>query len=160
MPQMLKAGYSRPFTVALTACSSTMGNIIPPSILMVVYGAFGNVSIGMLFLGGFLPGLLLGFGQMGLVYYLARRYDFGYDDAAVEKPRFWRALGTGALPMGVADRDHRGHRRRGVHADRVRRHRHLLRARPEHRRLPGDDPALTRGSCFAREGVSSPCRSS
>ena len=101
MPQMLKAGYSRPFTVAITACSSTMGNIIPPSILMVIYGAFGNVSIGMLFLGGFIPGLLLGFGQMGLVYYLARRFDFGLDDTGEERPRFWRALGTGALPMGV-----------------------------------------------------------
>ena len=101
MPQMLKAGYSRPFTVAITACSSTMGNIIPPSILMVIYGAFGNVSIGMLFLGGFIPGLLLGFGQMALVYYLARRFDFGLDDTSEERPRLWRALGTGALPMGV-----------------------------------------------------------
>ncbi len=101
MPQMLKAGYSPAFTVALTACSSTMGNIIPPSILMVIYGAFGNVSIGMLFLGGFIPGLLLGFGQMALVYYLARRLDFGLEDMGAEKPRFWNALGKGALPMGV-----------------------------------------------------------
>ena len=101
MPQMLKAGYSRPFTVAITACSSTMGNIIPPSILMVIYGAFGNVSIGMLFLGGFIPGLLLGFGQMGLVYFLARRLDFGLDDMGGARPRLRTALGKGALPMGV-----------------------------------------------------------
>ena len=101
MPQMLKAGYSRPFTVAITACSSTMGNIIPPSILMVIYGAFGNVSIGMLFLGGFIPGLLLGFGQMALVAFLARRLNFGFDDLGEAHPRFRKALGQGALPMGV-----------------------------------------------------------
>ena len=77
IPQMLRAVYSKPFTVAVTACSSTMGNVIPPSIMMVIYGAFGNVSIGMLFLGGFIPGLLLGLGQMAMVYYIARRYNFG-----------------------------------------------------------------------------------
>ena len=100
MPQMLKAGYTKPFTVAVTACSSTMGNIIPPSILMVIYGAFGNVSIGMLFLGGFLPGLLLGFGQMGLVYVLARRYDFGVEEVG-ERPRLLHSAVHGALPLGV-----------------------------------------------------------
>ena len=100
MPQMVKAGYSKPFTVAVTACSSTMGNIIPPSILMVIYGAFGNVSIGMLFLGGFIPGLLLGFGQIGLVYVLARRYDFGVDDQ-VDRPPLGRSLLHGVLPLGV-----------------------------------------------------------
>ncbi len=100
MPQMVKAGYSKPFTVAITACSSTMGNIIPPSILMVIYGAFGNVSIGMLFLGGFLPGLLLGFGQMALVYVLARRYDFGVEDKN-ERPPLGRSVLHGVLPLGV-----------------------------------------------------------
>ena len=100
MPEMVKSGYSKPFTVAVTACSSTMGNIIPPSILMVIYGAFGNVSIGMLFLGGFIPGLLLGFGQMGLVYVLARRYDFGVEDVD-ERPTLGRSVVKGALPLGV-----------------------------------------------------------
>ena len=100
MPEMLKAGYTKPFTVAVTACSSTMGNIIPPSILMVIYGAFGNVSIGMLFLGGFVPGLLIGFGQMALVYVLARRYDFGVEDPG-ERPPVGRSLIRGMLPLGV-----------------------------------------------------------
>ena len=86
--------------MAVTACSSTMGNIIRPSILMVIYGAFGNVSIGMLFFGGFLPGLLFGFGQMGLVYVLARRHDFGVEDLR-ERPRLLRSLVHGALPLGV-----------------------------------------------------------
>ena len=100
IPQMLRAGYSKPFTVAVTACSSTMGNIIPPSIMMVIYGAFGNVSIGMLFLAGFIPGLLLGLGQMVVVYFLARRYDFGLEDAA-DRPPLLPSLWRGLLPFGV-----------------------------------------------------------
>lgn len=100
IPQMLRAGYSKPFTVAVTACSSTMGNVIPPSIMMVIYGAFGNVSIGMLFLAGFIPGLLLGLGQMAMVYFIARRYDFGLEDPA-ERPRILPSLGRGLLPLGV-----------------------------------------------------------
>ena len=52
IPAMKKAGYSQAFSVASTAVSSTLGVIIPPLIIMIVYGAFGNVSIGALFLGG------------------------------------------------------------------------------------------------------------
>ncbi len=102
MPQMIKAGYSKPFTVAVTACSSTLGNIIPPSIMMVIYGAFGNVSIGMLFLGGVIPGLLIGLGQMAVVYVLARRYDFGKEDfAGAGRARLLPALKGGLAPLGV-----------------------------------------------------------
>ena len=102
MPQMIKAGYSRPLTVAITACSSTLGAIIPPSIMMVIYGAFGSVSIGMLFLGGIIPGLIIGFGQMAMVYVLARRYDFGKNDfAGVEGSRFLPAITGGLAPLGV-----------------------------------------------------------
>jgi tripartite ATP-independent transporter DctM subunit len=75
IPAMKKAGYPAPFSVALTAASSVMGGIIPPSILMVIYGAFGNVSIGALFLGGIVPGILIGLSQMGYTYVVARRFD-------------------------------------------------------------------------------------
>ncbi|MTI16473.1 TRAP transporter large permease [Rhodobacteraceae bacterium RKSG542] len=74
IPAMKKDGYPAPFAVALTAVSSTIGMIIPPSIIMVLYGAFGNVSVGALFLGGVVPGLLVGFGQMGYTYYIACKY--------------------------------------------------------------------------------------
>ncbi|WP_193091434.1 TRAP transporter large permease [Halomonas colorata] len=73
IPAMKKSGYPAPFAVALTAASSVLGGIIPPSILMVIYGAFGNVSVGALFLGGVLPGVLVGLMQMGYVYYIAKR---------------------------------------------------------------------------------------
>ncbi|MCG8509697.1 MAG: TRAP transporter large permease [Rhodospirillales bacterium] len=73
IPAMKKAGYNPAFSVAITAASSTLGMIIPPSILMVLYGAFGNVSIGALFLGGIVPGLMIGLGQMAYTYYVAVR---------------------------------------------------------------------------------------
>ena len=63
-PEMDKEGYDRAFTAALIACASTMANLIPPSIMAVVYGATGNVSIGGLFLAGIVPGLLVGIGLM------------------------------------------------------------------------------------------------
>ncbi|MCB8887742.1 TRAP transporter large permease [Vreelandella malpeensis] len=74
IPAMKKSGYPAPFAVALTAASSVLGGIIPPSILMVIYGAFGNVSVGALFMGGVLPGILVGVMQMGYVYHVAKRH--------------------------------------------------------------------------------------
>src|SRR5690349_20692128 len=63
-PDMQREGYDMAFTAALIASASTMANLIPPSIMAVVYGATGNVSIGGLFLGGVVPGLLVGIGLM------------------------------------------------------------------------------------------------
>ena len=61
---MDREGYDRAFTAALIASASTMANLIPPSIMAVVYGATGGVSIGGLFLGGVVPGVLIGIGLM------------------------------------------------------------------------------------------------
>jgi tripartite ATP-independent transporter DctM subunit len=63
-PEMNREGYDRAFTAALIASAATMANLIPPSIMAVVYGATGNVSIGGLFLGGVVPGILVGIGLM------------------------------------------------------------------------------------------------
>ena len=63
-PEMGREGYDKGFTAALIASAATMANLIPPSIMAVVYGATGNVSIGGLFLGGVVPGLVVGFGLM------------------------------------------------------------------------------------------------
>jgi C4-dicarboxylate transporter DctM subunit len=63
-PEMNREGYDRAFTAALIASAATMANLIPPSIMAVVYGATGNVSIGGLFLGGVVPGVLIGIGLM------------------------------------------------------------------------------------------------
>ena len=100
IPQEIRNGYPREFAVALTAVTSTMGVIIPPSILAVIYGAYGNVSIGALFLGGAIPGLTIGFGLMLLVYVMARMNDYPTMNLA-GNPGVWRTLLAAALPMGV-----------------------------------------------------------
>jgi tripartite ATP-independent transporter DctM subunit len=82
-PDMKREGYNPAFIAALIASASTMANLIPPSIMAVVYGATGNVSIGGLFLGGVVPGLLVGIGLMiyshffGPVGVMRRRSSFG-----------------------------------------------------------------------------------
>ncbi|HRY22905.1 MAG: TRAP transporter large permease [Geminicoccaceae bacterium] len=73
IPQMKKQGYDASFAVAITACSSVMGVIIPPSILMVVWGGLMSVSIGGLFLAGVVPGVLIAVAQMATVYVYAKR---------------------------------------------------------------------------------------
>lgn len=70
---MTDAGYKRGFSAAITAASSTIGPILPPSIPLVIYGVIAEVSIGELFVAGFLPGILMGLTMMVLVYFLALR---------------------------------------------------------------------------------------
>jgi tripartite ATP-independent transporter DctM subunit len=76
IPAMIKSGFGREFTVAITACSSVLGVIIPPSIMMVLYGAMGQVSVGALFLSGVVPGILIGITQMIYTYYLSKKLDY------------------------------------------------------------------------------------
>ena len=64
--------YTAGFAAALTAVSSVIGPIIPPSIPLVIYALVSDTSIGYLFLGGVIPGLLLGAVQMGLIDALAQ----------------------------------------------------------------------------------------
>lgn len=73
IPAMRKDGYRPAFSAAITAASSTMGNIIPPSIYMITYGALAGVSIESLFLAGIIPGILVGLTQMLYSYGYARK---------------------------------------------------------------------------------------
>jgi C4-dicarboxylate transporter DctM subunit len=72
--------YTPAFAAALSAVSSVIGPILPPSIPMVLYALVSGTSIGYLFIAGVLPGLLLGGVQMGLIYYLARRRGFPVEE--------------------------------------------------------------------------------
>ena len=72
-------GYDTEFAVGVTAASSTLGPIIPPSLPFVIYGMMANVSIGALFLGGVVPGAVMTLFMMLYVYYCARRYNMGRD---------------------------------------------------------------------------------
>ena len=76
IPSMVENGYSREEAVGVTAASSTIGVIIPPSIPMVIYGSLASASVGALFLGGFLPGVMIGLVQMLIVYLHARKYNY------------------------------------------------------------------------------------
>jgi tripartite ATP-independent transporter DctM subunit len=69
-PEMDRERYDRAFTAALIASASTIANLIPPSIMAVVYGATGNVSIGGLFLAGVVPGVMIGIGLMIYSFFL------------------------------------------------------------------------------------------
>ena len=76
VPSMLEEKYDKDYAVAVLASSSVLGAIIPPSIMMVIYGSMANVSVGRMFIGGYIPGLIMVAGLMGLSYFYAikRKY--------------------------------------------------------------------------------------
>jgi len=76
IPGMKRAGYPADFSAAVTAASSTIGPIIPPSVPMIIVGALTGVSVGRMFMAGAVPGLLLGLGMMVVCYVLAGRRDY------------------------------------------------------------------------------------
>ena len=95
-PEMEKEGYDKAFVAALIGSASTMANLIPPSIMAVVYGATGNVSIGGLFLGGVVPGLIVGIGLM--------IFSFFFGPIGIKRKRgtlseFVDAVKDSAIPM-------------------------------------------------------------
>ena len=90
-------GYSKEFSVGVTAASATLGPIIPPSLPFVIYGMVANVSIGQLFLAGILPGLVMTVLMMLTVAYFAHKNNWGADIKFV-----WSRVGKATLEL--ADR--------------------------------------------------------
>lgn len=76
IPAMMEEGYTEDTAAGVTIASSTLGVIIPPSIPMVVYSSVASCSISALFLGGIIPGILIGGGQMLVIHHLAKKYNF------------------------------------------------------------------------------------
>ena len=72
IPAMKKEGYDEGFSCAVTAASSTVGPIIPPSVPMIIAATLSGLSVGKLFLAGAVPGLLLGLGMMAVAYYISK----------------------------------------------------------------------------------------
>jgi len=94
--------YTPAFAAALTAVSSVLGPIIPPSIPLVLYALISDTSVGYLFLGGVMPGLLLGIVQMALIAFTARRRNFPVEPAVPlrEWPRLtWEAFPALMMPV-------------------------------------------------------------
>lgn len=97
---MEKAGYPRGFAAAVVAASATVGPIIPPSIPMVLYALISGASVGALFLGGVVPGLIMSAAMMTVVYVTARRRRFPVDEAV--PMRDWpRVIGRALLPLSL-----------------------------------------------------------
>jgi C4-dicarboxylate transporter, DctM subunit len=71
--ELEKKGYHREWATGIVASSGTVGIVIPPSITMVVYGAIADTSIGALFVGGFIPGIMMGVSMMMVSWYMARK---------------------------------------------------------------------------------------
>lgn len=88
IPAMKREGYPGPFAAAITAMGSTMGGILPPSILLVILASTMGMSIGAVFAAGILPGLMVGLLLMGMVYVLAWKRGWG----RYERPFTIRAL--------------------------------------------------------------------
>ncbi|TAG04675.1 MAG: TRAP transporter large permease [Betaproteobacteria bacterium] len=104
-------GYPTEFAVGITAASSTLGPIIPPSLPMVIYGVQANTSIGKLFAAGFIPGAIMALFMMGMVAYYAHVRKYGAD-IKFSWPRMGRAfvelaavLITGASLFFLWDKD-------------------------------------------------------
>ena len=76
VPTMLKLGYDKPFVLALVATAGSIGVIIPPSIPMVIFGVSTGASVTSLFMGGFLPGLLIGVALITYCYIHCKRRGF------------------------------------------------------------------------------------
>jgi tripartite ATP-independent transporter DctM subunit len=102
IPHMEKEGYDLSFAAGITAASSTIGAIIPPSIAMIIYGSVTNISVGQLFLAGIVPGLAVGGALMVAVNVMSRRR--GYPRSARMSwreswPLIWRALPALLAPV-------------------------------------------------------------
>jgi TRAP-type C4-dicarboxylate transport system permease large subunit len=85
IPAMEKNGYSRKFAAAITAASSVIGPIIPPSGIMIIYAYVMGESVAALFLAGIVPGILVGVGLMVMVRLMADRYDLPKAERIVSK---------------------------------------------------------------------------
>jgi len=87
---MLEDGYDPQFSAAITAASCTIGPVIPPSILMILYGMVAEESVAKLFVAGAIPGVLMGISLMILVYFIAR------------KRRYPRSRFPGLIKLGLS----------------------------------------------------------
>jgi tripartite ATP-independent transporter DctM subunit len=92
------AGYDRKFSAAITAASSTIGPVVPPSIPFVIYGSITNTSVGKLFLAGFIPGLLMAVSMMVAVSIIARIRNYPKGKRASLK-EIWESFSAAILPI-------------------------------------------------------------
>ena len=98
VPAMKKSGYPPAFAAAITAVSSTIGGIIPPSIMMIVLANAGGISVGALFAGGIIPGVMIGLLLMIINYIIAKKNNFERS----EEPFSFKALAVSTYRSSFA----------------------------------------------------------
>jgi C4-dicarboxylate transporter, DctM subunit len=91
MPAMKARGYPGPFTAAVTSSTATLAIILPPSIPMILYAVMAGTSVVQMFVAGIVPGLLTGFGFMGLCYWYAVRHNWPVEEI-FQWGKLWRAF--------------------------------------------------------------------
>ncbi|MBP5980517.1 MAG: TRAP transporter large permease [Halomonas sp.] len=108
IPGMARSGYDKPFAAAVTAASSTVGPIIPPSVPMIIAGSLSGISVGRMFLAGVIPGILMGLAMMVTVYVLAVRRNYPKEKRVPflqllreAKTAFWALLMTVIILYGI-----------------------------------------------------------
>lgn len=103
VPEMEKHGYSRSFSCALTAASSTLANMIPPGLGLIIYAALASVSVGALFVGTILPGLMVALALSFVAWIISVRKGFGGTKERSNGSARWRSfwLATPALCLPV-----------------------------------------------------------
>lgn len=106
VPEMTKKGYSKPFSAAITAASATISPIIPPGIALILYAFLANVSVGKMFLAGYIPGILMGLALMIVVHIISKKRKFvpSRDKKASLKEIMVQALHSSwalFLPFGI-----------------------------------------------------------
>ncbi|MCR5347567.1 MAG: TRAP transporter large permease [Fretibacterium sp.] len=101
IPAMEKEGFPRAYAAGLTAGSSLIGPIIPPSVFMIIYASLTNSSIGGLFAAGVIPGFILGLAFMIMNWYYSRRYNVPIMDTAAVRRAKWRILRRSVLALAA-----------------------------------------------------------
>ena len=91
---MTKRGFDRKFSAAILASASTIGPVIPPSIPFVIYGSITGISVGRLFLGGFVPGFLMGIALMTIVYVVSTQRGYPKERRATIQELMASTLGA------------------------------------------------------------------
>jgi tripartite ATP-independent transporter DctM subunit len=91
IPAMKSRGYSKEFAAAVMSSAATLAVIIPPSIPMVLYAVMADTSVVQLFVAGIVPGIIGGFGLMGMAYWFARRYNFPVEES-FQLSRVWQTF--------------------------------------------------------------------
>jgi tripartite ATP-independent transporter DctM subunit len=103
IPSMIKQGFGRDFSVAVNATAATIGPVIPPSIPLILYGILTGESIGYLFLGGVVPGVLIGVGLMAANYFVCLRRGYSFKQEKVSLGgivvTFSRSIGALMMPF-------------------------------------------------------------